>query len=499
MSKLLTAKPSFVPAPIDGIDRVSPPNEIGATSARELDNYYIYDWGIRERGAFSNTIALPDGGDLKLFFPITIEGISSAVVSSSAGDSYLYTFSNDNFSAAVPGSITAKNAFTYSRKAYFPYGTGVYSIDLLDDTILASGALTVVGFTADFGFAYRNRVYLIHSGTGTVSYYGAGATSGAASGTFDFRDFFQRGTKLIFGTSWSYNEGLSNEELFVVGNDVGEVLVYSGDYPGHANWRIVTRVDIPTPFPGFVNSGTLEQVNVLKLGQDIVIPTTRGAISLAQIVAGRKDDDYYLLSRKIGPVLTGCPPAMSHNYPFAYFASSQDVYVLNYERGAWSRFPGIATGSDTITHLAVSTPPSFASTNPITSYLVVGTTAGGFKKLLEGALLSDANVTYTWKTPYFDFGLPVEKQSKFIRLVARDMASSAIGNSVSCSVDFDSTAVGAADAKTTTVSGTGYKTQTLAPPGCGFELSYEFSKGGHASRCNEIAGFKPFLEQGGGL
>ena len=48
MSKPLTAASTFIPAPIDGLDLISSPADIAITAARQLDNYLVFDSGIRQ-------------------------------------------------------------------------------------------------------------------------------------------------------------------------------------------------------------------------------------------------------------------------------------------------------------------------------------------------------------------------------------------------------------------------------------------------------------------
>lgn len=508
----------FVPPPIDGINKVTPPTQLRPTEARDLENYFIYDWGIRERGA-SEFTAFSDQSVTGPTYMESFTGLTQPGTLISTGAKVLRYDDDETFTTLETQSTNQfYNACQYKKKIFCPQPQTATAKIGVYDTVAetwSSTSFTLGSVKPSYCFVFKDRIYVLDAtsspGTGSATvYYGAvGAVTGSFDGSFDVSEFFERGRKLTWGTQWSYNEGDRNASLFVVGNDAGEVFIYSGDYPAADNWYLVTRVTIPTPLNSL---GTLAaqadygNVKPLVVGQDVLINTVRGVVSLARVVSGREQgESYYSLSRNLGPVLQGYTPSVSYISPFAYFLGEDSaIYVLNYERGAWSRLSITKDSTDgVLMQVTCSTTPStVSSSNALSSYLLIaekkGTTGSyGIHRINESDLVADSSASYKWKTPFFDFGSYKQKHNKLVRVITRDIAETSVSNSVAISVDLDEMTVGNTDTKTDTVSDDRYTVQDLEPPGCGEYLSYAFSKTGSASAQNEIAGFRVLYEEGG--
>lgn len=500
MSKPVTVKSQFFKPPIDGLNLISDPGSFQETEARQLDNYYIYDWGIRERGPFTTT-ALPDGGYPTVMYSFTSAALQGTLIGTSKGHIYRWTgsFSADYTSLGANSELTC--AVGFNKKIIIPYfQTDTWisvSYDITNDSVGSGYSFVGVPLT---GCAYKDRTYWA---IGSKLYYSdVAATTGLLGNSFDFGQIFQNGKTIIFACSWSYNQGLSNEELLVVGNDAGEVLIYSGDWPAATNWQLVTRVRIPNPIGRIANS-TLVVTKAIPLGQDILITTTRGVISLAAVVNGRAEDAvYYSVSRKIGPVLTGTVNDRSTMYPFAYFGGTPDLYVLNYERGAWSKFPNVTSGGDYITCInCASQPPAQGTPSATDAYVLIGIHSGGFIRVNESAVLGDSTATYTFKSQFYDLdGKGLQSQVTHVQPLGRDIASASLTSTVKLSTEYDDSKVGIMSTQTTTVTDQKYVLQDLAPSDpLGSVKSLWFEKTGSASACNELAGYRVTWQTGGTL
>lgn len=490
-------KTQFLPAPISGLNIISDPTNLQPTEARQLDNYYIYDWGIREKPATVQLAALPDGGYPIQMFSFTSEALAKQYTLISTSNTNIYLYDGSGYTVWHAGTNFA-GATAFNKKIILPLG-GTTSVDTLT---VASGARVAAAFTTAGNcigsFVFKDRLYFWSDGLAGIEYGAVGAVAGALT-NFDLGQVFKKGQKIVFGCSWSYNQGQTNDDLFVIGNEAGEILIYSGSYPAHANWGLLTRLEIPAPLnvPGF--NGL---VNVLKLGQDIIINTSRGALSLAAMMAGKTDQTgYYAVSKNIGPVLSGAQTDLSLQVPFAYFGANSDVYVLNYERGAWSKFPDVVTGGDYVTCISCQAPsisPTYAPS--LTSYVLIGTHSGKILKISETALVSTAGTTHIWVTPYFNFSYPRRKQVGDINVLSRDMASSLVTNSVGAYADFDESSAGTMHTPTTTVTSTTYTRQLVQPAtNPAVWSSFKFSKTGSATALNEIAGFDISYEELGAV
>lgn len=496
-------KSQFISPPIDGLNLISDPLSIKPGEARQLDNYYIYDWGIRERGATTH-VALPVGAD----YPVAMLSFASTTYPNGAwiiaSTTKIYKWDGTTFTqiSTDPTNVIS-DMFAYNKHVFMcdVLTTEIHSYDTAantySDTSFTGGPTDPIT-----GFAFKNRCYILGRGDSVLYYGGSTSISGALDSSYDIGQFFQNGTGLIWGCSWSYNQGVTNDELLVVGNEAGEVFIYSGDWPAAANWQLVTRVKIPSPLTANPGASGLK-VPVVKLGQDVLIGTNRGVISLQQVLAGRRDGtdtDYYSISKNLGYVMGWQPPAVSAAYPFAYFGSSTggEMYVLNYERGSWSKFK--ALGPTSLNGMSIQAPPLYGNNSAPggTSLVLIADRNGGFWKLNEGATVSDSTMTATWGTPFFNFDSPLKKRPVQMDVIARDMASTSISNTVTVLSDFNETVSGAAGTATTAVASTAYALQRLAPAGNpSIWLSYKFSKTCSGSAINELAGFNAFYEEGG--
>lgn len=495
----------FIPAPVDGLNLVASPIALQKTQARQLDNYFIYDWGIRERGPI-DFVSMPNGDMVTGMYAFSNNTYQGFLIGSDAGYIYRYNPATQAFTTLSDPAVTLKtngfySAFSFNKKIFMgrdatSYGIAVY--DITTDSFSETSFTVPSPVDPKIGFAYKNRAYFIENRTSQLRYGGVDAVSGSFS-SIDFSSIFQRGTYITFGTSWSYNQGLSNDELMVLGNDAGEVLIYSGDYPAAPNWQLVARVEIPTLLGQQTGLNNSIEAGFVKLGQDILINTSRGVVSLAQIVAGRgTDETYYLISRLIGPVLSSALPERSVNYPFAYFASATELYVLNYERGAWSKFTGFTGEGETIRLISCSRRPAASDlTPPLTSYVLAAVDgANGFYQFDESDMVGDSSATYTYATPYLDMGVQSQKLAKHVRVLGRVTGGTSFSNTLGVTTDFSDT-VGSQDTKSTTVSTDDYTRQELVAAGVGEHLSFVFSKTGSDSHQNEISGSHVFFELGG--
>lgn len=514
MSKSLVTKSVYVPAPIDGVNLISPPTEFLPTEARQLDNYYIYDWGIRER-ADSTNYATPDNNLVESIVGYTTSGDAQKFLVATSSNVYKLSTSG-TYSAALDANMTNISHAVEFRGNIFitSYNTGGGATNLTARFEPLSETWTEAVFTASvtgfsYAFPFKNRLYFIGNMTTatestSIYYYGVSAIAGATPDTFDFSSILNSGTRLVWGSRWCYNQGIDNQELFVVCSDTGEVLVYSGDYPAASNWGLVGRAKIPAP----LYNGKHGHVRIS--GQDILVSTTRGVISLQQVFAGRNEDAvYYSVSRKVGPLYSAGEIGASGAYPFYYFPGGHHLYVLNYERGAWSRFPNLVGTTDDAYVSAIGTTKTKRSsqlglgTEPVDSYVAFGQSRGvfapqcGVRILKENAATGSSSLTYTYKTAFFDFGSSNQKNLKLIRTLGRDIASNSFNNTVVSSNSFDDSTAGTAVSKTTTVTDQKYVLQELAPGGTGQWLSLNYSKTGSNSAMNEISGTSIFYEEGG--
>lgn len=179
---------------------------------------------------------------------------------------------------AVVGSLTGGDwiscQFTTSGGTYLRLVNGLDAPRVYDGATFATApSITGTGLTAsdlNYVWAYKQRLFFVQKNSLNAWYLPIDSIGGTAT-VFPMGGVFQLGGSLLFGASWSLNDGggLSDNCVFVTTE--GEVAVYSGDSP--ANWVLVGKYQIGRPMGkrAFVRSGG-----------DLLIATEIGVVPLSQ-------------------------------------------------------------------------------------------------------------------------------------------------------------------------------------------------------------------------
>jgi hypothetical protein len=216
------------------------------------------------------------------------------------------------------------------------------------DTVPAITGTDLTPSNLSFAWSFKNRMWFIEKGTMDAWYLPVDQIGGVAT-KFPLGAQFSRGGELVFGASWSLDDGggLSASCIFVTSE--GEVAVYQGSNPGDANdWSLkgVYRIGKPLGHKAF-----------MRAGGDLVIATDVGFVPLSQAI----QRDFAALS----PVAVSYPietawNAATNSRPLGRWAvdvwptqqmaiiglpvqdsSRDEVYVVNVRTGAWGLFTGI--------------------------------------------------------------------------------------------------------------------------------------------------------------
>jgi hypothetical protein len=486
-----------VPAPIDGLNLIDPPSLLKDTEARVLDNYYIFNWGIRQRGLRDGSLHT-FGGTPVAFIPIRNDPRNSNADSCLivAGGHLYY---NDTSVFSGPTDLGAVSITTDVNWCIFNKQIYIYCSSSAGTKYdIAAGTNGAMGWTGPTnnlvqGTGYNNRMYAVELNTSKVWYPtgadGVGAITGAMV-SLNFDQVFSDNANLLFVTNWTYNQGLSNEDLFVAVSETGEVLVYSGSFPGASDWGLAGRTRIPKP---------LGRSAWYKLGQELYIKTGRGIIPLSQVFTGTPptDVEYYSASKNLGSSLgsSSTPIAFNYDDPFLYFVdgTGNNIYVLNYERGAWSRF-------------------TFGAPVGILCYVFnqlyyIETTQFKVYRIANNGVQSSPSLNYAMKTKFFDFSSPNMKNIQEVRVIMRsadiggtypDTTTLYINGAIS--PDYSDTNIGAySSANGDSVPGDPQiHVQKIYPPGIGVRFSLSTLESPATLHYqNEILGFDFIFEEGG--
>ena len=467
------AMPLQIPFPSGGLNYLDAPTDIKPNEAADLINFYPMHEGLRQAPGAS-VAKTPSGsiGSMLSYFDLSgashyvwcidhqiwIDGSLSSIYDGATDhDGHLIAITNDIWWLSSIGSYLQ---FTNGVDAPIRYDLSTGFVYQFNTWTVPAG-FTVGGITE--GAAYKQRWYgLLDSGN--IGYGGLQAVTAALT-AWPVRYAMKESAGVLFFTPWTYNQGLTNEELFVVVCTSGEVLVFSGGWPGSPDWQLVGRTKIPLPLGK--NAFTL-------YGQDIYIATVRGVISLAKVFQGQNQDaNLYQMSRNLGTSIALSPNsqiALSYNAPLMFVANASNdgyIYAMNTETGAWCK---LASGisSTYVLSMAYGGGYLWICTNNL----------AGTKKIYKmtdtGAVGGSDVITSTWQTPYIDFGTNLNKAAKVSRLILSKALTGSSGTvSQSIAGDF-SDSFATADARTLPVAATfGNCELELTPPGRSEHLSYK--------------------------
>lgn len=214
-----------------------------------------------------------------------------------------------------------------------------------DGTNMTSAAYTGVTDDADLihVHVYKSRLYFVEKETAKIWYGKVNEITGVLT-ELDVAGLLQRGGYIQFTASFTRDIGDSTDDLFIIASNMGEILMYSGDYPGALNWTQVGRYFLPVP---------LGRRSYINLGADCVLITEMGMLPISEVMQNAEAKG---LTDKINnafrqaAILYGSNLGwQAMNYPRGHYmlvnvptsqGSDAEQYVMNTETGSWCKFTG---------------------------------------------------------------------------------------------------------------------------------------------------------------
>jgi len=191
-------------------------------------------------------------------------------------------------------------------------------------------------------FLFKQRQFLIKSGTMDAYYLGVNSIGGAAA-VFPLGGVLKKGGGLLTGFAWSLESGDGPSALCCFVSTEGEVAVYEGDDPSVAtSWSL----------KGVYSIGRLLGKNAfIQAGGDMLIATVSGLVPLASVFKRSSDTlSLDLISRPIDEEWRRCAAVMSFGWSLSHWperglifvsfpftsAEPDTSFVLNIKTGKWS-------------------------------------------------------------------------------------------------------------------------------------------------------------------
>jgi len=272
-------------------------------------------------------------------------------------------------------------------------------------------------------WSFKNRLWFIEGGT-LDAWYLPVDTIGGAAVKFPLGAQFSRGGHLVFGASWSLDEGAGLSASCVFVTSEGEVAVYQGSNPADAaDWHLkgVYRIGKPLGPKAF-----------MRAGGDLVVATDIGFVPMSEAVRR----DYAALSQTAVsfPIETLWNQVI-HTRPGTWnvdvwptqqmalvappMSTTGDVFVANVRTGAWGRYTGIPVNCMAL----------------FQDRMIVGSSEGRLFQLEATGFDDERTFTATLAPLFSDLGAPAAR--KIARLArVTTLANSTINDGVSVSVDY---------------------------------------------------------------
>jgi len=274
-----------IPAPIGGWVSAQNLAASAAGTCLVLDNMYPTTTGLRIRGG--NRLHATVGSVPVQSLMGYVGGTVKSMFAAAGGSVY-------NITTVANPAIPPAPAFSGQTSNYYAHvnfaTTGGYFMYAVNGTDLArlyngttwtaiNGASVpaITGATTStFSHVnvYRNRIYFVEKNTLIVDYLPVDSIGGAAA-QLNLAGIFRKGGAVLFTATWSSESGSSSlNDYFVVVSTEGEIAIFTGSYPGGADWSLVGTAEGPEPLG--VNAW-------FKAGGDIAIETITGLITVSAI------------------------------------------------------------------------------------------------------------------------------------------------------------------------------------------------------------------------
>ncbi len=195
--------------------------------------------------------------------------------------------------------------------------------------------------------AYKSRLYFVEKDSTSIWYGGVDAITGALT-ELDVGGSLRKGGFVAWCGSFTRDLGSGTQDLLVIATNLGEILTYSGSYPGDAAFALSGHYYFPL---------ILGRRAFANIGTDLAVITQDGIIPLTEALKDNQTgENYNVITDKIrygfrnaagmyrantGWEIRNHPQSgfMLVNVPTAS-NSTAFQYVLNTRTGAWTKFTG---------------------------------------------------------------------------------------------------------------------------------------------------------------
>lgn len=267
-----------------------------ATELRGLWAYKASDGGEYLIGYGQYDIA---GNPQDIFYDLT-SGTATAIKQVAAWSGFV-----TNYPDPAPVAVNFGGYLFIATGAFSNFGSLFPTLIRVGPPSGANRTFQAADVTANLGHAmnaeadhiwgtigvYKNRIYAalgpsINDGSITQKiFYGnvnQVASTFPTTNVYDVSFLTKQGGKIIYADSVTRQEGAFSQSLFAVVTEMGEMLVFQGDYPGSTTWALVGYYVIPRP---------LGKRAFFYIGSSLYIITQSGIFSFAELTSNYGSDN----------------------------------------------------------------------------------------------------------------------------------------------------------------------------------------------------------------
>jgi len=286
------------PAPVLGVDSRQALANSDTQTAIAIENMFARSFGLETRAGYTQYANLSPASGVTMMTYIDVSGAGNSRFFVAATDGKIYDISVFTPDAStpvdvleVPGQLTPGECYwlnfvtaagnflcvvfpgagyyTYNDVAGWvehPAGTAAGEIDGADPT------------TFGFIYAWKNRLFFIEEGRGTVFYLDVNSLTGTVS-PFEFGPMFPHGGQMAYGGTWTVDSGSGLNDMMVVISSEGDLLLYEGTDPNDASTFSMSG----RWYVGHVPDG---RRFATPYGADMALVSERGLLLMTDILRG---------------------------------------------------------------------------------------------------------------------------------------------------------------------------------------------------------------------
>lgn len=321
-----------LPAPIGGLDLVSPIDNMDPTRALELVNIFPDSQAPRVRDGYGSGVSTGVGTQLNFLKSLPLTNGTTKLVGTDS--TKIWEFSTgaavDITGATVP-STSIWYGDTFAHRLYMCNGLNTPQV------YIGTGTCSDITFTGPTlanlinVFSHKERIWFIEKNSMTAWYGNTQAVGGSALTSVNFQYVFKKGGYLLFGGSYTNQTAQTTDDLFFLVSSEGEVVFYTGSYPGDTTtpWGIVASSEIGKPL-GFRS--------FFRVNNDIWVITYQGIYTLSLVFAADPEDSLNSVGLNINPAISDAAAniGMSHIWNGVHWPQGSRVLIILPTSGATS-------------------------------------------------------------------------------------------------------------------------------------------------------------------